>query len=266
MPKARKFCFDSVRQFILAAPDGSEIRWLAHGPYRVKGVEGPIEVFELGVPQLSPLHPRANSEKASRDIVPEDAALGWRPAVGQGIPHRMDWQLDRKLGEGSFGEAWLAVHQRSADPRVFKFCFEPDSLRTLKRELTLLRVLKNSLGERPDIARLLDWQLESPPYYLESEYAPGGDLPTWAEDKGGLSNIPVKTRLELVAQTAQAIAAAHQVGVLHNDIKPSNILIANDVQPPIPEAGRTRDAWVLDCRWRSGRFPPDRWRDHEMPG
>jgi serine/threonine protein kinase len=40
--------------------------------------------------------------------------------------------------------------------------------------------------------------------------------------------VPLATRLELVAQTAQALAAAHSVGILHKDVKPANILVAVD--------------------------------------
>ncbi|MBW2271872.1 MAG: protein kinase [Deltaproteobacteria bacterium] len=230
--------FDSVRQFITDAPDGSDLEWLAHGNYRIKGVDGPISIFEVGIPGLSPLCPPPDSQKARRDVAPEDAdTLGWRPAIGKEIPRRSDWRLTRKLGEGAFGEAWLAEHTRSRTRHVFKFCFLPDRLRALKREVTLLRVLKTKLGDRPDIACLLDWQLDDPPFYLESEYAQEGDLPTWAEGQmhaspgcSGLSDVPLETRLELVAQTADALSNAHRVGVLHNDIKPSNILITNDAR------------------------------------
>lgn len=228
--------FDSVRQFITDAPDGSPVEWLAHGDYRLKGVEGAMPVFEVGIRGLSPLRPPPDSEKARRDVAPEDAdSLGWRPGIGKEVPSRRHWNLTKKLGEGAFGEAWLVEHERSHVLRVFKFCFVPDRLRALKREVTLLRLLKNKLGDRPDIAHLLDWQLESPPYYLESEYAQEGDLPNWVErqiaanvEYASLEDIPLKTRLELVAQVAVALGEAHQVGVLHNDIKPSNILIAND--------------------------------------
>ncbi len=221
--------FDSVRQFVERAADGSAVEWLAHGPYRVTGIEESVEIFEVGIPDLSPLRPPRDSAKARRAVPPgEENALGWRPAVGQAIPGLASWILERKLGEGGFGEAWVRAHQRTENRHVFKFCFDPERLRALKREVTLLRLLKRTLGDRPDIARLLDWQLDEPPYYLESQYAEGGDLPTWAEQCGGLGSVPLETRIDLVAQTAVALGEAHAVGVLHNDIKPSNLLIATD--------------------------------------
>jgi hypothetical protein len=53
-----------------------------------------------------------------------------------------------------FGEVWLARSERTKERRAFKFCFQADRLRHLKRELTLFRLLKETLGERDDIARL----------------------------------------------------------------------------------------------------------------
>ena len=111
---------------------------------------------------------------------------------------------------------------------MFKFCFQADRLRALRREVTLFRLLKEALGNRDDIARVLDWQFDESPYFLESEYTEGGSLVDWSVEQGGLAEISLDTRLELIAQIGEALAAAHSVGVLHKDIKPANILIATD--------------------------------------
>ena len=201
------------------------LRWLAHGTYTFQGVEDPLEVFEVGYEGESPLAAPGNTEKAHRLISPDgDLALGWRPAVGQGIPGRHHWLLEERLGEGGFGEVWLARH-KLGEQRVFKFCFEARQLQSLEREVTLYRILNQHIGQRSDIAKLLDWNFDEPPFFLESEVTPGGNLAQWVERSGGFDGVPLATRLELVAQVADALAAAHSVGVLHKDIKPENILI-----------------------------------------
>ena len=205
------------------------IQWMAHGPYRFKGIDEPLEVFEVGVVGLAPLSAPPNSEKARR-IAGDETTLGWRPAPGQEIPHRANWIVRQKLGEGGFGEVWLVAHKKTGDRRVFKFCFETKRLQSLRREVMLFRLIKEALGNRDDIARVLDWQFDEPPYYLESEYTEGGSFTQWAEDRGGLDQIPIGTRLELISQVAVALSAAHSVGVLHKDIKPANVLIATDHQ------------------------------------
>lgn len=223
--------FDEARHFIREHPPVAdeaalELRWLAHGPYLFKGCEEAVEVFEVGAEGLAPLVAPPDGEKAKRAIRPGDEeTLGWRPAEGLEIPGRPGWRLVQKLGAGGFGEVWAGEHAKTRERRAYKFCFDAERLRALKREVTLTRLLRETLGEREDIVRIYDLRLDEPPYFLESELATDGSLLQWAERQGGLAAITLEQRIELVAATATALAAAHSVGVLHKDIKPTNVLI-----------------------------------------
>ena len=208
---------DDARHFVREQPpvDGAdtsaELVWMIHGPYVFKGIDEPMEICEVGAHDIAPLKP--------------PHGLGWRPEVGQPIAIKPRWELERKLGEGGFGEVWLARHVDTKEARVFKFCFDTESLRGLKRELALFKLLREALGDRPDIAKIYDIQLDEPPYYLESEFTEYGDLVTWLASQGGIDQIPPAIRLDLFARACEAVAAAHSVGILHKDLKPSNILI-----------------------------------------
>ncbi len=182
-------------------------------------IEPAIERVILGCLEKEP------QERPGSALEVAETLIGWRPEPGLTLPQRPNWRIERKLGEGGFGEVWLAVHIKTDEHRVFKFCFDPERLRALQREITLFRLLKEELGHRDDIARILDWDLEHPPFYIESAYTAGGNLAEWAAAQGGAENLPLATRLEIVAQTATALAAAHSVGVLHKDVKPANVLI-----------------------------------------
>ena len=217
--------FDVARRGAVDIAGSHNFRWLAHGGYHLKGVDEPVELFEVGEEGVAPLSAPADSEKVQR--VDEQAEIaGWRPAPGIDIPQRPNWQLSERLGEGGFGEVWLAKHRKTGDGRVFKFCYDATSLRSLQREITLLRLLKETLGERRDIVRVLDWDFDRPPYFIEMEHCDGGSLLDWAQQQGGLPHVPLGVRLDIVSQVAEALAAAHSVGVLHKDVKPGNILIS----------------------------------------
>jgi eukaryotic-like serine/threonine-protein kinase len=149
---------------------------------------------------------------------------------GDRPPLRPLWRLAKPLGSGGFGEAWLVEHAKTGEQRVFKFGVDAAGLSTLRREITLHRVLRQALGPRPDFVRILDWNLEEPPCYLEIEYVEGGSLADWLTAAGGPTTVPLETRLDLVIQVAEALAAAHSVGVLHKDLKPGNILVAASEQ------------------------------------
>jgi serine/threonine protein kinase/DNA-binding winged helix-turn-helix (wHTH) protein len=220
--------FDLVRDGADGRGDG--LAWLAHGPYLFEGMGEPVEVFEVGRIGHSFLKPPPDTNGGRRALRPGDeATLGWRPALALTVPGRNEWTLLDKLGEGGFGEVWLAGHP-SGERRVFKFCFDASRLRGLKREATLFQILKDELGDRDDIAKVLDWNFEEPPYFLESEYTEGGSLADWGQAAGGIASVPLETRLGLIAQVAEALAAAHSVGVLHKDVKPQNVLITEDAE------------------------------------
>ena len=229
--------FNSARQRLTGSPIDAPICWEAHGAYLFKDFDEFIPIGEVGTEGAAPLKPPIGNKKVHRAVTTlEEDTLGWRPATGLAIPNRPEWILNSHLGTGGFGEIWLATNANIRAQHVFKFCFQADRVRGLKREVVLLRLLKESIGDREDIARVLDWELDHQPYFVESEYTQGGDLKFWAKNRGGIDKVPLKIRLELLAQAAEALSAAHGAGVLHKDIKPGNILIYQPDEEVVPRA------------------------------
>ena len=144
---------------------------------------------------------------------------------GMAVPDREHFVLTTLLNRSHNSEVWIAQHAKTREARVYKFALDGERLATLKREATLHRVLTASAGQRNDLVRILDWNFAQAPYFLECEYA-GQNLLDWASE-----HLPVLSqaqRLGLFLQNADAVAAAHSVGVLHKDLKPTNVLINGD--------------------------------------
>ena len=141
---------------------------------------------------------------------------------GGSVPRRENFVLDRRLGYSSRHEVWLARHAKTGELRVYKFSADGEGLAALKREATLSRVLRETLGERSDFVRIIDWNFDEPPFFLECEYG-GENLLEWAG--AHLAGLSLEKRLELFVHATDAVAAAHSVGVLHKDLKPANLLI-----------------------------------------
>jgi tetratricopeptide (TPR) repeat protein len=229
--------YDIASEHIRQAPSPSEdgaaggegsgsaavkLAWQAHGRYLMSDAEEVLDVYEVGVVGVAPFVAPPGSIEQQQKIPP------WRPAVGQEVPHRPGYFLERKLGEGGFGEVWVAEDQFTRELRVFKFCFDASRLSSFERELTLVRLLRDELGKRDDIARLINVNLKEGPFFLESEYVDGGNLRAWGEADGRLASLPLKERLRLLAEIAAAVAGAHSVGVIHKDLKPGNIFMRQD--------------------------------------
>jgi len=153
---------------------------------------------------------------------PAGPELGFK--AGDTVPGREQWRFSRPMEISGSSEVWLAENPKTHEQRVFKFAADGARLKGLKREITISRFLRESLGDRPEFVRILEWNFETSPFFLESEYA-GPNLAEWAEAQGGLAKVPPATRLQLLVDVARAVSAAHDIGVLHKDLKPANVLV-----------------------------------------
>jgi serine/threonine protein kinase len=148
-------------------------------------------------------------------------------AAGMSVPARPNFVLESMLGRSVASEVWLARHSKTHEERVYKFSPDGERLAALKREATLSRLLRENLGEQHFFAKLLDWNFETPPFFLEYEYG-GANLAQWSQTEGALAALGPAQRLQLFLRIVDGVAAAHAVGVLHKDLKPANVLVAAD--------------------------------------
>ncbi len=131
------------------------------------------------------------------------------------------YTLVSRIGEGGFGEVWLAERREPFVQRVALKLIKPgmDSRSVILRfeqERQALAVMNH-----PRIAQVLDGGLtpQGRPYFA-MEFVKGEPITEFCDAR----SLTVKERLALFSQACEAVQHAHLKGIVHRDIKPSNIL------------------------------------------
>jgi tetratricopeptide (TPR) repeat protein len=141
-------------------------------------------------------------------------------ATGQIILEK--YEIVELLGTGSLGDVYLARDVLLDREVVVKHLQIPlelgqDALRRLSSELRIVATMSH-----PNIATIYSLDRDEENYYLTMEYAEGGSLRDLLAVRCPL---PVPMALEIATGICRALDAAHSQGVIHRDVKPSNILI-----------------------------------------
>ncbi len=136
-------------------------------------------------------------------------------------------RLVRHLARGSMGSLWVARHEGLGAEVVVKFLFEGTStnridLARFEREATVLASIQS-----PYVVRYLEHGVSAGLPFLVLEHLEGYDLSVALRRHGPLS--PGHVAL-VIDQVALALSAIHGLGVVHRDVKPSNIFLCGGLQ------------------------------------
>ena len=146
------------------------------------------------------------------------------------IPFQLaGYQMQRLIGSGSFGSVYAAVQERTGLQVAVKF---------LRREVVNWRYIQQELqqlsriSEHPGVVTLLDADLEhTPPYYVMPLLKAG----SLARQTPQPAQVVV-----WLQQMAQALEYMHGKGVLHCDLKPSNVLLDDEGHVRLVDFGQAR--------------------------
>ena len=142
------------------------------------------------------------------------------------------YRVIREIARGGMGVVYQVRDEYVGELRALKILSTVverlEARARFEREVATLSRL-----EHPNLVRFFDAELYGTLHFYTMQYVPGPSLSHRIE-KG---KIPVAEALQLTVLLADALSVVHRNGILHRDVKPSNILFELDGQPVLVDFG-----------------------------
>jgi eukaryotic-like serine/threonine-protein kinase len=178
------------------------------------------------------LRPMAQSEISTGDVRPSKESSPAQPAAVAGTVISGRYTLLEEIGEGGMGTVWMARQNEPVRRMVAIKLIKPgmDSKAVLARFEAERQAL--ALMDHPNIARVLDGGVTSDgrPFFV-MDLVKGVPITQYCDAQ----RLTPRERLELFLPVCHAIQHAHQKGIIHRDVKPSNVLVALYDDRPVPK-------------------------------
>ena len=144
----------------------------------------------------------------------------------------------RTLGRGAMGVVYLARDPQIERELALKTIRFDDAEKSFSADEAKARFLKEAKIsgrlQHPHIVTVFDVGEDQGVLYLAMELVQGGSFSQRLADPAGFS---IRDRVRVVAEVAEALAHAHERGVLHRDIKPANILLSPSLSAKVTDFG-----------------------------
>jgi hypothetical protein len=164
---------------------------------------------------------------------------GNEPDVKKFIGAEQRYRLDKVMGSGGMGvvhagfDSLLSRHV--ACKQLFKHLVnEPELNQRFRQEANALAALSHN-----HIVRIYDLLEESGSFWIVMELCRGGSFGDRIQDEAPL---PAALCIDVVCKIADGLAYAHSQGMVHRDVKPMNILFADDGTPKLADFGNAKVA------------------------
>jgi serine/threonine protein kinase len=144
----------------------------------------------------------------------------------------------RTLGRGAMGNVYLARDPQIERELALKTIRFDTAEKSFGAEEAKARFLKEARIsgrlQHPHIVTVFDVGEDQGTLFLAMELVQGGSFSQRLADPAGF---PVRDRIRVVAEVAEALAHAHERGVLHRDVKPANILLTAALSAKVTDFG-----------------------------
>jgi len=137
------------------------------------------------------------------------------------------------LGAGGGGVVYRAWDPRLAREVALKILHEPQDGNPNRAQRFIAEARAASALNHPNIVTVFDAAFDGTSPYIVSELIVGRTL----RDEMASGAVPSKRLLDLVAQIADGLAAAHDAGIVHRDLKPENIMVTRSGRAKIVDFG-----------------------------
>jgi serine/threonine protein kinase len=167
------------------------------------------------------------AETTSKSAISPDPSIPEKPGDKIGL-----YKLLEQIGEGGCGVVYVAEQEQPVRRRV--------ALKVIKLGMDTRQVIARFEAERqalalmdhPNIAKVLDGgATEAGRPFFVMELVKGIPITRYCDE----NKLTTHERLNIFVQVCQAIQHAHQKGIIHRDVKPSNILVADHDGVPVPK-------------------------------
>jgi serine/threonine protein kinase len=150
---------------------------------------------------------------------PADAADGQGPTVGP-------YEIERLLGKGGMGAVYLARRQGGGPPVALKVMLPKMVVDEAAQEIFIREIEVTRALRHPNVVGLLDFGRHEGRFYFALEYCPGGSVEALRVRLGG--RVPLPATLRVAVEALEGLAAAHEAGFVHRDLKPDNVLLGEN--------------------------------------
>jgi serine/threonine protein kinase len=229
-----------------------------------KNVGGQVQCPHCGfaflVPTSTEVEPKTDEslrrEPDVATVVIDRKSAGLDPLIGRVLGGA---KILRKLGEGGMGSAYLGRHE-GLDIHVAVKILPEDIAKENPTFISRFRKEARAAArlDHLNVVKVMNVGEEHGIHFMVMEYVEGRTLKQYLEEN---RKADVRVAVDIVRQVLQALSAAHSLGILHRDVKPSNVFLkpvagkGNAIVAKLGDFGLAKFEAVKDTT--AGRFSPD---------